>query len=405
MMDEEEIDVTPRVLKVMNPSLNASGSISSRVASEKSKTFSFRSFSGSFSSLWRRQSSNSTSGCLSFGPPSITPSSPSPPSPHYYRRISIDKQQDMAINDVGGNQRPNPLQPPPLRLPALAAPTVAMSAFVVGEDMGRRPYAYVIIDVTCGLQNALQEQQRLSRRGPLANQLDNDPGYLDSLHLAIDIEGPATVVYEAGAPQCQTLRVNDRWVVIIKLGPKENNLAARMSSSVRSSLALIDQFLQTLERDSKKSEPVFVHASIRYRHAFLPRDTTLETRAVCPVGSLMTTSTATALTNGTLSASIIRALNPGPGSYLHLTSITEPHCQLYIDFPANEALTLINDFRLVFGEAVPRPVQIDLATLDAHYYHVQNTQSTPKEPSTVRKSLHRARAAVSKISLKKKNVE
>jgi hypothetical protein len=277
-----------------------------------------------------------------------------------------------------------------------------MSAFVVGEDMGRKPYAYVIVDVTCGLQNALQEQQRLSRRGPLATHLDNDPGYLDGLHITVDVNGPATVVYEVGAPQCQTLRVNDRWVVMIKLGLKENNLAARMSSSVRSSLALIDQFLQTLEIDSKKSEPVFVHASIRYRHAFLPENTTLETRAVCPVGSLMTSSSTTALINGALSASIIHALNPGPSSYLHLTSITEPKSQLYIDFPANEAMTLINDFRLVFGEAIPRPVQIDLANLDAHYYHAENTQSTPKKPSTVRKSLRRARAAVSKMSLKKK---
>ncbi|ETI25610.1 hypothetical protein G647_02384 [Cladophialophora carrionii CBS 160.54] len=310
----------------------------------------------------------------------------------------------MAAVDAGGNQRPNPLQPPPLWLPAIAVPTVTMSAFVVGEDMGRKPYAYVIVDVTCELQNALQEQQRLSRRGPLANQLDNDPGYLDGLHVAFDIEGPATVVREFGAPQCQTLRVNDRWVVMIKISLKENNLAARMSTSVRSSLALIDQFLQTLEIDSKKSEPVFVHAILRYRHAFLPENTTLETRAVCQVGSLVITSAITALTNA-LSTSIIHALNPGPGSYLHLTSVAESKVQLHIDFPADEAMTLIKDFRLVFGDAVPRSVQIDLANLDAHYYHAQNSQSTPKKPSTVTKSLHRARAVVSKMSLRKKNVE
>ncbi|EXJ57351.1 hypothetical protein A1O7_07698 [Cladophialophora yegresii CBS 114405] len=310
----------------------------------------------------------------------------------------------MAAVDAGGNQRPNPLQPPPLRLPAIAVPVVTMSAFVVGEDIGLAPYAYVIVDVTCGLQNALQEQQRLSQRGPLANQLDNDPGYLDGLHIAFDIEGPATVVWEFGAPHCQTLRINDRWVVMIKISLKENNLAARMSSSVRSSLAMIDQFLQTLEIDSKKSEPVFVHAIVRYRHAFLPENTTLETRAACQVGSLVITSAITALTK-TLSTSIIHALNPGPGSYLHLTSITEPTCRLYFDFPADEAMTIIKDFRLVFGDAIPRSVQIDLANLDAHYYHAQNSQSTPKKPSTFRKSLHRARAVVSKMSLKKKNVE
>ena len=116
------------------------------------------------------------------------------------------------------------------RLPAIAALSVMASSFVVGEDVERKPCAYVIINVTCRPQNSLQEQRRVCQRGLQVNQLDNDPGWLTDLQIAIDIDGPATTKYEIGTPQPQSLRVGDRWIVLIKIGLKENNLAARMSA-------------------------------------------------------------------------------------------------------------------------------------------------------------------------------
>src|SRR5689334_380954 len=131
---EHDIDATPKVLRVMNPNRDEEGgSISSKVVSEKSKTFSFRSFSGSFSSLWRRHNSTSTAhsrrSCIPISIPSrqSPPSSSSSSSPRYYKRHSIRQQDNMERNEVGGVQRPNPLQPPPLRLPAVASPKVTTS--------------------------------------------------------------------------------------------------------------------------------------------------------------------------------------------------------------------------------------------------------------------------------------
>ena len=416
MMDEEDVGATPRVLRVVNPSLGEeSGSISSRVVSQHSRTFSFRSFSGSVSSLWRRHDSTSTSrsrhSCIPFSMSSRSPPSPTAsPSPRYYMRHPIGEDYNIT-DEIGGSQRPNPLQPPPLRLPAVASLKVTTSSFVVGEDVSSKPCAYVIIDMTCWPQNALQEHLRVCQRASPGSQLDNDPGHLDGLQIAISIDGPASTLFEVGASQCPTLRLNGRWVVVAKLGLKENNLAVKSSNSVRSrsgtstSLSLIDQFLHRLEADSKRSEPVFVRAVIRGRHAFLPENTTLETGAVCCVGSLTTTSSTTTLAKSELQTSIIHALDPGLGHFISLTSVTRPERQLCIDFPANEAMTLIEDFRLVFGNAIHRSVDVDLAKLEAYYYYKANTAATPVKASTLRRSLNHVRNAMSKLSLKKKNVE
>ena len=317
----------------------------------------------------------------------------------------------MANDEFDGVLRPNPLQPPPMRLPAVTSLKVTTSSFVVGEDVGRKPCAYVIFDMTCWPQNAAQEKLRVCQRGPPDAQLDNEPGHLDGLQIAITIDGPAIKLFEVGSPSCQTLGVNDRWVVVVKLGLEENNLAVKLANSARSrsekstSLALIDQFLHRLETDNKRSEPVFVRAVIRGRHAFLPEDTLIETGAICCVGSLTTTSLSTILANSALTTSIIHALDPGPGHYIHLTAVTRPERQLCIDFPAGEALTLLEDFHFVFGNAIPRSIDIDLAKFDAYYYHKRNTALRSVKTSGLRKSLHRVKAAMSKLSLKKRNVD
>ena len=415
MVHEEDVDTTPRVLRATNANLEECGSITSQVVSQKSKTFSFRSISGPFSSLWRSHKSNTTlhsdRSCIPFSIASRRSSSPSSTSPsHYYRRHSIG-QDNMEHNEGEGWQRPNPLQPPPLRLPAVASLQVKTSSFVVGEEFGRKPCAYVVFDTTCWAQNALQDQLRVCRRGPAEGRVANDPGHLDGLKIAITIDGPAMKRFEVGEPQCQTLRVNDRWVVVVKLAMNENNLAVKLTNSVRArsgtstSLALIDQFLHRLESDNKRSEPVCVRAVIRGRHAFLPEDTLLETSAVCSVGSLTTTSPTSTLRTTALPTSIIHALDPGPGQFIDLTSITRPEYQLTTDFPADEALTLIKDFRLIFGDEIPRAVDVDLAKLEAHYFYKQRTGSTPRRSSTSRRSLHAASTVMSRLSLRKRNVQ
>lgn len=312
-------------------------------------------------------------------------------------------------DQIGGSLHRNPLQPPPMSLPAIAVANVTASSFVVGEDAGRKPCAYVIVDVTCCAQNALQSQQRLCQRGPVANGSDNEPGSLDGLRMAISIEGHCTKLWQLGAPQCQSLRVGDRWTVVLKLGVKETNLAARLSASARSrtrnstSLALIDQFLHTLEADSKRSQPVFVRAVVNYRHSFFPEDTMVETGTVCCVGPLTTTSSHAALANGTLQNSIIHALDPGFGYFFNLASTTRPENHDPIKFPPNEAMRFIEDFRLVFDKALPRAVETDLASLDAYYYFRRNAGKPPVKTSTLQKSMRRAKEAMSKLSMRKKN--
>lgn len=408
---KEDVDYTPRVLRVMNPNLqDETGSISSDVGSAKSKSFSFRSFSGSFSSLWRTHStSSSDTSCIPFSLPLGRPSARTPvPSPHYSRRVPINQQHKMADDEIGGGLHRNPLQPPPMSLPAIAVAKVTTSAFVVGEDAGRRPCAYVVVDTACCAQNALQRQQRLSQRGPLANSADNEPGSLDGLRMAISIEGHCVQLWQLGAPGCPTLRVGDHWTVVVKLGLKEINLAARLSSSARSktknstSLALIDQFLHTLESNSKRSEPVYVRAVVTYRHTFLPEDTMLETGSVCSVGPLTTTSPTTTLANGTLQNAVIRALDPGTGYFLNLNSKTRSENHLPITFPPTEAMKLIEDFRHVFDKSLPRAVETDLASLDAYYYFKRHNGHTPVKTSAFRISVRRAKRAMSKLSMKKK---
>lgn len=314
------------------------------------------------------------------------------PSTNSTRRLS-DSQSGV----VGHHT--NPLQPIPVQLPAITALNVSCSSFVVGVGAGRKPCAYVVIDVTAGRQNALQ-------RGSPADLLDNEAGLLHGLQMAINIQGPASLAWEVGAPQCQTLREKDRWAVVVKLGMKEN-LAAKVSSSVRSrhgkatSLALIDQFLHTLESDTKRSEPVFAHVAIKYRHTLLPEDTTLETRAVCCVGSLTTTSPISALTDTALSTSLVHALDSGSLDQ-RINSVERLERRHFLTFPADEAMTLIEDFRHVFAEVIPRAVDTDLGNLEAYYFYARNNKPEVIMKSTFKESLRRARARVSKLSLRKK---
>jgi hypothetical protein len=295
----------------------------------------------------------------------------------------------------GVSLRPNPLQPIPLPLPRVGTLSVSTSSFVVGEDGGHRPCAYVIFDITYALRAQGQG-------GVLPWRLRTDPGCLDDLRVAIDVSGPAVKLLEAGPSQCPTLDVGDRWVVLVKVGLRGGGLAARLTAK-STSIAMIDQMLLSLEDDSKKSEPVSVSAVVRYRQSLFPEDTTLETGSVCVVGPLTTTSFAAVLTDGdsSLGTSIIHALDPGHGQMINLQSIVRPDRQPPIQWTAEEAKNLIKDFTQVFHGCIPLRIETDLLNLEAFYHYRRRSETPPSEPSGVKKLGRRASNAMSKLSVGK----
>ncbi|KIX99936.1 uncharacterized protein Z520_04574 [Fonsecaea multimorphosa CBS 102226] len=305
--------------------------------------------------------------------------------------------------------RRNPLQHPlPRRhiqivpLPAIAALKVETFAFNVLEAGAKSPMTtYVGFNLTAVKQNNLvtQRQTTQSQERPYI-LTDNNEGFLTDLQIQTYVKGPASKLFEAGIQSVQELRVKDHWNILLKLGAQENTLKSKLSSSLRSgtkasSLSLIDQFLASLKMDGKRSEPVSVEAIVKYRHAFLPEDTTLEARAVCRVGSLASASSMDAVEVGELAGAIVHALDPGV-STVKLLSVERPERQHHLELGGRQALALIYDFRHAMGHVVSESVTWDLAVLETYYRQVRALESAETQTPTPRDTLRRRVATVAK---------
>ncbi|OAL36252.1 hypothetical protein AYO20_04410 [Fonsecaea nubica] len=312
--------------------------------------------------------------------------------------------------NFGGSYHRNPLRhPPPARniriapLPAIAALKVETFAFNVLETGAKSTMAtYVTFDLTAVKQNNIETQGRgLQTQDRSYLLMENNEGSLIDLRIQTNVNGPASKLFEVGVEKIHKLCHKDRWSVLLKLGAKENTLRSRLSSSLRSdtratsSLSLIDQFLASLKMDGKRGESVSVEAVIKYRHAFLPDDTTLETRAVCHVGSLASASSMDAIEAGVLASSIVHALDPGVNT-VKLLSVERSEQQHHLELGGAEALALIYDFRHALGHVVSESVTWDLAVLETYYRQVQVLEFASPQTSTPRDTLRRRVATVAK---------
>lgn len=333
-------------------------------------------------------------------------------------------------------------------LPAIAALKVDAFTFTV---FGRHPKfgvsAYAIFDVTALRQNPFLDGQRsvFPPMPPPPYRLTNDyPGNLIDLEIESFISGAGLKLAEIGSSKIETLYVEDHWVIVVHVGVKENSLASRLSTSVRSrqsttprqsedkysSFSLIDQWLDVLKMEKKKkNEPVIVTAVVRYRHCFLPDDALVETRASCTIkmqpessldsaleaarqgpaphtdaatiGSEFSNSTEDLLRHATMGSSIVRALDPGHNS-VRLTTVERKNGQVYSDIRGSDALRLIEDFRAAWGFAAEHYCAYDLAALEAYYRQAHARESPPTETPTLARSLRRrAKSMVSKLSPQK----
>ncbi|OAP59285.1 hypothetical protein AYL99_06583 [Fonsecaea erecta] len=313
------------------------------------------------------------------------------------------------FSQPAGTYRRNPLQHPPpsqnipiVPLPVIAALKVETFAFNVLETGAKSvTTTYVTFNLTAVKQNNLLTQGHIDQSQERSYMLmENNEGSLIDLGIQTYVKGPADKLFEVGVQSIQELRAKDHWTLLIKLGTKENTLRSKLSSSFRSdtktssSLSLIDQFLASLQMDGKRSEPVSIEAIIKYRHAFLPNDTTLETRAVCHVGSLASASSMDAVEAGELAGAIVHALDPGV-STVKLLSVERPERQHHLDLGGGQALALIYDFRHAMGHVVSESVTWDLAVLETYYRQVLALETSPEAPS-LRDTLCRRVATVAK---------
>ncbi|KIW94045.1 uncharacterized protein Z519_05361 [Cladophialophora bantiana CBS 173.52] len=318
----------------------------------------------------------------------------------------------------------HPLQPPPppprnspnvpvVPLPAVAALKVETFAFNVLDAGTKSPIStYVTFDITAIKQNYLETQGHTDQPQHQSYVLmENDEGSLIDLQIQTYVKGPASKLFEVGVQSIQKLRVKDRWTLLLKLNSKDNPLKSKLSASVKSdtnrkssSLSLIDQFLASLKMDSKRSEPVSVEAVVKYRHAFLPEDTTLETRAVCRLAPLASAASMDTVETGKLAGSIVRALDPGVNT-VKLLSVERPEQQHRLGLGGREGLALIYDFRHALGHVVSESVTWDLAVLETYYRHVLAAESAETQTPTLRDTIRRHVATVAnRFSPKKSGV-
>ncbi|EXJ67905.1 uncharacterized protein A1O5_09252 [Cladophialophora psammophila CBS 110553] len=313
------------------------------------------------------------------------------------------------------SHRRNPLQPPspppPPRnapnapvvpLPAVAALKVETFAFNVLDAGTKSPMTtYVTFNITAVKQNYLETQSRTHQpRDRSYILMENDEGSLIDLQIQTNVKGPAHKLFEVGVQSIQKLLVKDRWTLLLKLNSKDNPLKSKLSASMKSdpnrkssSLSLIDQFLASLKMDSKRSEPVSVEAVVKYRHAFLPEDTTLETRAVCRVALLASAASMGAIETGELAGSVVHALDPGVNT-VKLLSVEQPEQQHHLGLCGREGLALIYDFRHALGHVVSESVTWDLAVLETYYRQVLAEESASPQTPTLRDTIRRRVATV-----------
>lgn len=325
------------------------------------------------------------------------------------------------------------------RVPVIAALNIETSTFTIfGQNAKYGATAYAIFDMSVDKQNALSTAPSVNDASVPAGPyrlLDNYPGNLANLEIQTSISGAGVNLVEIGVPKVTRLNVGNRWIYMVHVGVKENSLASRLSTSVRSKenkslpISIIDQWLDVLKLDNrKKTEPVTVTVVVKYRHNFMPATTTLETRATCAIKLVSEHDPASALEAAkrgkarardsqdfeqpaspslstddllrymAIANTIVHGLDPGLNS-IKLNSIERVADAIRPTVHGVDALRLIHDFREVFGFASDQYVGLDLANLEAYYRRLHANQDVATEPITFAHSLRqRAKTVVNKLS-------
>jgi len=372
---------------------------------------------------------------------------------------SIDSAFASRFVDYG-QPSPNPLNAPPNSLdlsrrpptvdpssthgtpvPGVAAIKVeALSFCVFDKDPKYSATGYAIFDVTAINQNNLCNENAGIAFNPLSTAqyqadpslppppyylMNNYPGRLADLTIETSVSGPGIKLVQMGLQHLYSLKVGGRWVTIVHLGLKENSLASRLSTSIRSrenkssvkghekspSLSLIDQWLDVLKMDGRnKNEAVVVTAVIKYRHAFMPANTFLETRAECSVNMFRGTkqelapsrqnSTEDLLRNSPIASAILQGLHPGDNR-VKLVSIERAPQEAYPRIPPVDALTLIQNFREVFASAPEQNILFDLAGVETFYRQAHKIECEIVANKPTRSLRQRAKTVVNKLSPQK----
>ncbi|KIW53520.1 hypothetical protein PV05_09086 [Exophiala xenobiotica] len=306
------------------------------------------------------------------------------------------------------------------RLPSIGALNVETYSFAVLENASRyRATAYAIFDIAAYEQNAFHYHSSVNPHipGPPYSVVQNYPGFLRDLSIDISVIGPAVKVTHIGLPSLSYLNNLDRWVVVVYLKINDTSLSSRLSTSMRSkeqsvsrserspAMALVDHFLDVLKTD-KEDEPVVVSAVIKYRHAFLPTDTKLETRAAMAIDVRAEVETgamkqAVCADYNEVATAILSVLDPGLDD-LVLSTVRPSSHQQYPVIAAADGLRLLQDFHGLFGFGNAGYVNLDLGALEGYYLDaVKDEPSARKSASLVRSLRLGARTVVKKLSPKK----
>jgi hypothetical protein len=306
------------------------------------------------------------------------------------------------------------------RLPNIGALNVETYSFVVLENASRhRATAYVIFDMGTYEQNAFHHHSSVNPHvpGPPYSAVQNYPGFLRDLSIDISVSGPGVKITQIGLPSLAYLNKLDRWVVAVYLSINDTSLSSRLSTSMRSkgqsvgrsekspAMALVDHFLDVLKTD-KQDEPVVVSAVIKYRHAFLPPHTKLQTHAAIAIDLRAEIETGAlkqavhAVYNEAATA-ILATLDPGLDDLVLATVRPSSH-QQYPVIAASDALRLLHDFHGVFGFGDAVYVNLDFGALEGHYLDAVKDEPRARTSASLVSSLRRgAKTVVKKLSPKK----
>ena len=258
--------------------------------------------------------------------------------------------------------------------------------------------------------------------------MQNYPGTLLDVEIQTQLSGPGVKLGEMGAQRHAILNTGDCCAIVVRVGIREDSLASRLSTSLRSrngshdgstSAVLIDHFLDVLKMDNNRhNEPVVVTANIKYRHNFLPETTVLETSASCTIKPFEDSRMETAFQaakrgkaraqgpesiinssddlslDAPVATSVVRALDPGVDA-VDMVTIERVAGQVCPSIPPADALRLIEDFRVAFASAAHNP---DLECLEDFYSKALVGDRVVPGARSLR---HRARGVIKKLSPRK----
>ena len=192
---------------------------------------------------------------------------------------------------------------------SMATPSITTSSFIVYDNASYPKYlatAYINVDVCCILQNP-QARNALSGTSKRVRTTDN---HIHSLVLTTPtLSGPCALLSHYGTPSHGRLTPasGEHWVTVLHIGIKDTSLASKLSTSMKKSagrlsrhrftnIALIDKWLDVLQKDSDddrrkasglsvmgEHDTVAVKGFLKFKHGLMPRNVDCQLAWECTV--------------------------------------------------------------------------------------------------------------------------